>query len=169
MAFKQEVYDKFMADANDAGDLNYCTVLTLCALTNWSYRKCIKHMGRWASRRYRKGCGSYLRAYEYAFGESNVVNITSKITERWGIKTVKAFEDNFENVKKGKYIIITSTHACAWVDGSVRDWAIDRQLRIREVYKVTGSPRTGTTKGVKMKHSWQNVVKPRRLDFTLFR
>lgn len=164
MKFKKEVLEQFEADAESAGDRNYCTLKALCAVTNWNYRKCVKHLGFYANRKYRDGCFPK-RAYHLAFPEGGVVDVTDKIVNKYGIKTIRSFEQNFETVSKCRYIIEVDRHVAAFVDGELRDWATNKCSRIKWVLQFHGYPKSDTTKGVKMKRKWkEKYIPPRNTD-----
>ena len=142
---------EFFADVEKANDNGVCVLQALSALTGWSYMKCWKHCDKFGGRKYRDGTYEDVRVIKQAFGD-NCIDVTDRYLSK-GIKTVKAFQDNAQYVKKGKYYISVSRHGCAWVDGFIRDWAIDRSCRILTVLEITGKPLSGTVTGYKIPKS----------------
>ena len=166
MKFKPEVLEQFEADVVSAGDYNHCTLRALSAVTNWNYRKCVKHLGRYANRKFRDGCFPR-RAYHLAFPEGGAVDVTDKIVSKYGIKTIRSFERNFETVSKCRYIIQVDRHVAAFVDGELRDWATNRCSRIKWVLQFHGYPKSDTTKRVKMQKCWKEKYTPPRVSPTM--
>ena len=61
-------------------------------------------------------------------------NITRPVKQR--AKTVKTAQ---RILTKGTYLVFTRCHLLCIIDGEVRDWADDRQLRIQKVLEVTNT------------------------------
>lgn len=148
MKYKEEVGVKFCDVANKNGDKNYCTLHALSEVTNWNYNKCVRHMAKFAERRFRDGCHPE-HAVKMAFHNAHgwCKDITDDVINKEGIKTIRTFEDTYQYCKDRKFYLITAGHACAFVHGKLRDWATNTCQRLEIVYEVNGYPNASLTKG----------------------
>lgn len=123
-------YDNLEAAGNSMGEDNDCAVIAVALVTGLAYQDvhdAFKKNGR-------KNC-------KPAYFEITIKTLSDlgyalvDITEE--IRAIAKTPRTLGRVnRKGRYLVITSGHIFAWIDGEVEDWTKGRLHRIINVYHV---------------------------------
>lgn len=112
-------------------DADFCTVIALAVAAGIGYGAAFhtyKRLGR------KTGQGTYLTMQKAAFAEHGLKLLPA---ENVFGKTLKTAAEC--NRTKGTYLVYSSAHVSAMVDGKMYDWATTSRKRVKNVYEIVKS------------------------------
>jgi len=123
-------FDKTMKDSKSLGETKDCAVKAVAIVTNTPYKVVHQMMAR-LGRRPRQG---------------TPMVITMQVLKQLGVYVEKADDQfrartinqlKYDLPKKGRYLVRTSRHILACVDGKICDWTDGRRHRPKEFYQIS--------------------------------
>ena len=127
-------FDRTVKDSKSMGETKDCAVKAVAIVTNTPYK--VVH-GLMAKHGRKPRQGTYMATTMAVLKELGIWveknNETSAIQCR--SRTVNQLKANLP--KKGRYLVRTSRHILACVDGKVCDWTDGRRHRPKEVFEIS--------------------------------
>ncbi len=124
-----DLYRKLNTKSNEIGEENDCTVIALAIALNIQYEDAHAAL-ELAGRKTMSGASWYT-----LFKAIDILDYKlDEVRKPEEIKTIKKAEEYFK--EKGHYILDTSKHVAAMIDGVVHDWSRGRALRVKRIFKV---------------------------------
>jgi len=123
-------FDKTMKDSKSLGETKDCAVKAVAIVTNTPY-KVVHQMMAKNGRRPRQG---------------TPMIVTMAVLKQLGVYVEKADDQfrartinqlKYDLPKKGRYLVRTSRHILACVDGKICDWTEGRRHRPKEFYQIS--------------------------------
>ena len=141
---RTEAFKELHAKSKEMGELNDCGVKAVAVVTGMTYEEAhaaLKHLGRI------NGVGSN-RSWITNVIESRGFTV-KRIPNSHFISQYPGVHSGLQSVTThhparfpkpfamGVYLMFTTTHVAACIDGKVHDWSIGRSLRVNDMYLIT--------------------------------